>query len=153
MRKLPRIDSVVAEAPYRVCVSWKNRAAPDRIDLEPLISALKGLAPLRNPELFRKVRAKPWGWAIEWPHRGGGIDIGAETLRRLALEQTGEAMPAAHFARWRKRHKLSFDQAAKALGLGRRTVMQYEQGQRPIPKTVLLATVGFDATTRPKRAA
>jgi DNA-binding XRE family transcriptional regulator len=153
MKRQPRIESITAERPYRVLVSWTGGSAPDRIDLKALVQSLKGLAPLRDAQFFRKVRVKEWGWAIEWPRRGGALDIGAETLWRLALEQKGEAMPADHFARWRARHKLSFDQAAKALGLSRRTVIYYEQGRKAIPKTVWLATLGFDAKSRRDRAA
>ncbi|MGH7194672.1 MAG: helix-turn-helix domain-containing protein [Candidatus Saccharimonadales bacterium] len=154
MKRSPRIAAVAPGVrPLCVLVSWKNGGDPDRIDLAELIRGLKGLAPLRDPALFRKVRVKNWAWAIEWPRRGGGLDIGAETLRRLAREQKGELMPAAQFARWRARHKLSLEAAAKALGLGRRTVVLYEQGQKPIPKTVLLATIGFDAKSGRRRAA
>ncbi|HXQ51473.1 MAG TPA: hypothetical protein VN802_10300 [Stellaceae bacterium] len=153
MKKQPRIEAVTAEKPYRVLVAWSKGAAPDRVDLDDLVQSLKGLAPLRDAALFRKVRVKEWGWAIEWPRRGGGLDVGAETLWRLALEQKGEAMPAHQFARWRTRHKLDFDEAAKALGLSRRMVIYYDQGQKPIPKTVWLATLGYDAKASRKRAA
>jgi transcriptional regulator with XRE-family HTH domain len=61
------------------------------------------------------------------------------------LEQKGEAMPAKEFRAWRERHKLSLSDAASALGLSRRTVAYYDQGQRIIPKVVWLATKGYDA--------
>lgn len=48
------------------------------------------------------------------------------------------------FREWRERNHLSFADAAQALGLSRRIVIYYEQGKKIVPKTVLLATKGYD---------
>jgi len=147
VKRQPRIEAVAAKRPYRILISWSD-GGHDLVGIGCLVRSLRGLAPLRDREMFKKVRVKEWGWAIEWTHSGGELDIGAETLWRLALEQKGEAMSAEQFREWRARHKLSHDQAARALGLSRRTVIYYDQGQRPIPKTVWLATIGIDARRR-----
>jgi predicted transcriptional regulator len=42
--------------------------------------------------------------------------------------------------RWR--HGLSLSNAAEALGLSRRQVADYASGERPVPRTVLLACKG-----------
>lgn len=39
---------------------------------------------------------------------------------------------------------LPLDRVAKALGLSRRTVAYYLSGEQPVPKTVMLATEGYD---------
>src|ERR1044072_3381768 len=41
-------------------------------------------------------------------------------------------------------HALPLDRAADALGLSRRTVAYYLSGEQPVPKTVMLATEGYD---------
>lgn len=41
---------------------------------------------------------------------------------------------------------------AELLALARRTVAYYSNGNRPVPKTVLLACKGWDATHRRKAA-
>jgi transcriptional regulator with XRE-family HTH domain len=43
-----------------------------------------------------------------------------------------------------ERHALTLDRAAEALGLSRRTVAYYLSGEQPVPKTVMLATEGYD---------
>ena len=81
-------------------------------------------------------------WSVEWPK--AGIDLGAAQLRRWADEQAGEAMPRAAFRAWMERHGLTLDRAAEALGLSRRTIAYYLSGEQPVPKTVMLATEGYD---------
>jgi transcriptional regulator with XRE-family HTH domain len=45
---------------------------------------------------------------------------------------------------WMEGHGLTLDRAAEALGLSRRTVAYYLSGEQPVPKTVMLATEGYD---------
>jgi Protein of unknown function (DUF2442) len=52
-------------------------------------------APLRRaPELFREVSIGEYGADVVWP---GGIDMAADTLWRLAQEQSGATMTADAF--------------------------------------------------------
>ena len=88
------------------------------------------------------MRVAEDGWSIEWPD--SGIDLGAPQLRRWADEQAGEAMPAKAFRAWTERHGMTLDQAAVALGLSRRIIAYYLSGEQPVPKTVMLATEGYD---------
>ena len=67
------------------------------------------------------------------------LAIDAHHLARLAMEQSGEAMPPETFRAWRAAHGLSLTRAAHVLGLSRRTVAYYESGARIIPKLVRLA--------------
>ena len=46
------------------------------------------------------------------------------------------------FRHWRERKALTLDAAARALGVSRRMVAYYEQGAKPIPRVVALATRG-----------
>ncbi|MEP7349664.1 MAG: hypothetical protein ABI668_06885 [Sphingorhabdus sp.] len=39
---------------------------------------------------------------------------------------------------------MTLDRAVDALGLSRRTIAYYLSGEQPIPKTVMLATEGYD---------
>ncbi len=71
--------------------------------------------------------------------------MAADTLLRLAQEQSGATMTPDAFRRWREGRAYTLDQAAHALGLSRRMIAYYEQGNRPIPRVVALATRGLDA--------
>lgn len=111
------------------------------IDLSTLIAERPVLAALGAPTEFKQVVLSEDGWSIEWPC---GIDFGASQLRRWADEQSGEAMPASDFRAWVDRHGMTLDRAAEALGLSRRTIAYYLSGEQPVPKTVMLATEGYD---------
>ncbi len=138
-----KVKSVsVGKAPQSVTITWEDRRISE-VDLSDLIGALEYLRPLDAPDLFATVGVEEWGWSIKWAN---DISLGADLLWRLGLEQSGEAMAPADFKSWRRRNKLSQEKAAKALGLAKRTIIYYETGEKIIPKTVLLATRGFDAS-------
>jgi hypothetical protein len=135
-----KISSVAVQGPSTLEIAWDDGRRA-RIDLAPIISARPVLAPLGGPEEFARVAVSADGWSLEWP---SGIEFGAAQLRRWADEQAGETMPAARFRAWMERHGMSLDRAAEALGLSRRTIAYYLSGEQPIPKTVMLATEGYD---------
>ena len=74
--------------------------------------------------------------------------MGADELENFAGEQAGEIMPTAEFQAWRKRNRLSLTKSAEVLGLSRRMVAYYDSGAWPVPKTVRLATKGYEAMQR-----
>ena len=140
---LPRIVSVVPGDKYLTLrVRWDN-GKDTLVNLAGLIHTYRLYAPLReNAELFRQVQVGEHGVDIVWP---GGLDMSNDTLWRLAQEQSGATMTAEAFRDWRKRHTYTLDEAAKALGLSGRMVAYYEQGERPIPRIVALATRALEA--------
>jgi len=138
-KKMPRISEVKALDPFWVKVAFESGRQTD-IDLSGMVNAFKVYAPLREDEkLFASVRVGEWGWHIKWTK---DMDMSAETLMRLHLEQTGEAMKQEEFTAWMECHGLSLDTAAKALGISRRMAAYYKSGQRIIPKTIRLACKG-----------
>lgn len=134
-----RIKSIEARGRSVLAVTWDDGRCSE-VDLGPIIAAHRALAPLAEPDAFAVTSED--GWSVEWP--ACGIDLGAAQLRRWADEQAGEAMPAEAFRTWMERHRLTLDRAAEALGLSRRTVAYYLSGEQPVPKTVMLATEGYD---------
>jgi len=143
-KTLPRIRAVeAAEAPFTLRVQWIS-GDENTIDLSGIIHTFKVFAPLRtDPKLFRQVHPGEHGTDLVWNE---DIDLANDTLWRLAQEQSGATMSAEAFQAWRKRHAFTLDTAAKALGLSRRMVAYYEEGKRPIPRTVALATRGLELT-------
>lgn len=136
-----RIESAITRGDAVLVVTWDDDRRAE-IDLAPMIAARKVLAPLDDPEVFHRISVAEDGWSIEWPKCG--VDLGSAQLRRWADEQAGEAMPAGAFRAWMEGHGLTLDRAAEALGLSRRTVAYYLSGEQPVPKTVMLATEGYD---------
>ncbi len=138
----PRIAHVSpADAPLTLRVGWRD-GSEAIVDLSAFLARFKLFAPLlRDPSLFRQVRLGEYGADIVWTDE---IDMAATTLSRLADEQSGATMSAEGFRQWREGRALTLDTAARVLGLSRRMVAYYEQGDKPIPRVVALATRGLD---------
>ena len=144
---IKRIVAVqAAEAPYTVAVTWEDGKS-SRVDLGALLDRTPVFAPLQDASLFRHVQVGEDGWEIVWPG-SEDLAVDAHHLARLAMEQSGEAMPPETFRAWRAAHGLSLTRAAQVLGLSRRTVAYYESGERIIPKVVRLACKGAETELR-----
>ena len=101
----------------------------------------RGFAALRDAEVFARAKPGEWGHSVEWP---GEIGLSAETLWLETLAATGHA-DAREFLDWRLRHGLSLSAAAEALGISRRMVAYYSNGEKPVPRPILLACKGWEA--------
>lgn len=141
--KAIRIAAVKAVGDTMLAVRWIG-GRTSKVDIGRLVRTLKGLRPLRDPVVFKGVRVAEGGHSVAWR---GELDIGADRLWELALEQSGRR-DAAEFLRWRWRHGLSLSEAAQALGLSRRTVAYYANATHAVPRTVLLACKGWEAEQR-----
>jgi len=141
-KRLPRITQVVAgEQPYTLHITWEN-GGDSLVDVSGLMTTFRLYAPLRdNPALFCQVRVGEYGTEVVWTE---DVDMSADTLWRLSLEQSGVTMSGDAFHAWRVRKHYTLDEAARALGLSRRMVAYYDHGDKPIPRTVALATLGLD---------
>ena len=139
---LRRITAVTLDAaPMTLRVRW-DTGDESLIDVSGMIESFRLYAPLRqSPELFGQVRVGEHGTDVVWTN---DIDMSADTLWRLTQEQAGATMTPAEFRHWRERKAYTLDAAAKALGISRRMVAYYEQGDRPIPRVVALAIRGLE---------
>jgi DNA-binding XRE family transcriptional regulator len=97
-----------------------------KVDMTGLIARSIHFAPLmEDTRSFAKISIVEDGLGLAWPiqTKWGRLDISASTLRRIADEQ--EPMTGADFAAWRTGLGLSLSEAAKLLGVSRRTIMGY----------------------------
>lgn len=141
--KSTRIVAVEPCAGHSLRVAWAS-GVTWKVDLRKLVFGLRGLRPLRDPGAFSRAKVGEGGHSVAWP---GELDVGADRLWELSLAQNGHD-DAAEFLRWRWRHGLSLSASAEALGLSRRIVAYYSGGDRPVPRTVLLACKGWEAEQR-----
>ena len=137
-KTLPRIVSVAAgDKPMTLRLRW-DKGGESLVDVSGVVGTFRVYEPLRRaPELFRQARVGEHGTDIVWTD---DIDMAADTLWRLAQEQAGVTLSADAFRQWRERCAYTLDTAAAALGISRRMVSYYEQGKKPIPRVVALAT-------------
>lgn len=138
--KAARIAGVKHAGDCLLRLRWVNGKVMS-VDLREPVHRLKGLRPLRDPAVFALAAKGRGGHSVVWP---GEIDMGADRLWEMALEQNGHA-DAVEFIRWRWRYGLSLSEAAEALGLSRRQIAYYASGERPVPRTVFLACKGWEA--------
>ena len=96
-----------------------------------------------------EVSVGDWGHSIVWPD---GTELGADALWLETLSAIGRG-DARQFLEWRLGNALSLARAAEELGLSRRTVAYYSNGTRAVPKAILLACKGWDASHPRRRAA
>jgi len=139
---LPRIVAVTLDKkPLTLRISW-DKGGESLVDVSGLIATFRVYEPLRrSPKLFARARVGEYGADVVW---SDDVDMSADTLWRLAQEQTGATMSADAFKHWRERKAYTLDAAARALGLSRRMVAYYEQDAKPIPRVVALATRGLE---------
>lgn len=135
-----RITSVSVTGDASLAVAWDDGHIA-AVDLASRIAARRALASLCDPHVFAQVTVAEDGWSLEWPT---GIDFGAAQLRRWADEQSGSTMLAADFRDWVRTRGLTPERVGDALGLSDHTVAAYLSGEQPVPKTVMLATEGYD---------
>jgi DNA-binding transcriptional regulator YiaG len=141
-KNLPRIVGVSADRkPLSLRIRWDS-GEESRVDVSGLVETFRVYAPLRpSTQLFPTVRVGEYGTDVVWNDE---IDMSADTLWRLAQEQSGLTMSPAAFKQWRERKAYTLDTAARALGISRRMVAYYEQGAKPIPRVVALAAQALE---------
>lgn len=148
--RLPIIKSVRAvPRSRRVEITWSDKRK-NLIDLAEFIADFGVFIPLDNAAIFKGVTVGEDGREITW---GGDLSIAASTLRRLSAEQSPDATDAELFNAWMERNGLSATTAAEVLGVGRRTVIYYRTGQKPLPRVVGLACYGWEKQHRQKTEA
>jgi len=143
-KSLPRLDAVrPGRKPLTLSIRWRD-GQETLVDVSGLVETFRVYEPLRHSaELFRQVRAGEYGADVVWTDE---IDMSADTLWRLVQEQSGATMTSDAFKQWRERKAYTLDTAARALGVSRRMVAYYEQGEKPIPRVVALATRALELT-------
>ncbi len=96
-------------------------------------------APLMDDaQAFAKLAIVEDGLGLAWPveTKWGRLDLSASTLKRIAEEQA--PMTGADFGEWRTALGLSLTEAAKLLGVARRTITGYLKKDE-LPPVVAIA--------------
>ena len=135
-----RIAAVDAREPFILYITFGDGITMP-VDCSAFIERIPSLAPLKAPELFVKAHAGEWGWTVDWIP--GELDMAGDNLRAEAVEQSG-GISHERIWEWMYRNGLSLDTAAEALGISRRMLAYYRSGQKPIPRHIWLACIGWE---------
>ena len=145
--KTRSITGVRATDATTLHLEWSDGVTAD-LDLGNMLDD-RALAPLRDPALFAQVAPGDWGHSLEW---SCGVELGADSLWLETLSAIGHG-DARAFLEWRIRHALSLSKAADALGISRRMVAYYSNGEKKVPRPILLACRGWEVGEGLNRAA
>jgi hypothetical protein len=134
-----RVTKVRPAADRVLHVRFAGDRRDHKLDMTGLIARSAHFAPLMDDaDTFAKVVIVEDGLGVAWPveTKWGRLDVSAATLKRIADEQ--RRMTGADFAKWRNALGLSLTEAAKVLGVGRRTIMGYLKKDE-LPPVVAIA--------------
>ena len=143
-----KIETVNVIAPYRLSVTFGDKATME-VNLAGIIDRYPALAPLKDPKIFDLAHVGEFGSGIVWTDE---IDLAGDNLRAEAVEQSG-GISHERIWDWMHRNKLTLDTAAEALGISRRMVAYYRNNEKPIPKHIWLACLGWEHFGKQKDAA
>ena len=132
------IASAKATPPATLALHWSDGTRA-KVDISAMLRR-NAFRTLREPGEFARVRTGEWGHSVEWP---SGAELSADALWLETLSATGRA-DARQFLEWRLKHGLSLNRAAEALGVSRRMVAYYSNGEKPVPRAILLACKGWE---------
>jgi hypothetical protein len=135
------LTAVRALANYRLRLTYADDQTFE-VDLGDVMRKSKSLAALKDEKLFKKAKVGFAGRSVDWIE--DKLDMGSDNLRHLAIEQTGGI---GHERIWTWLHEtgLTLEQAAEALGISRRMLIYYRDGEKPIPRSIWLACLGWQA--------
>lgn len=137
--EIPIVTKVRPSAGFKLRVRFAGDRREYELDLTGLFARSRHFLPLlADAPTFNKIEITDDGLGVAWPldTKWGRLDLSASTLRRIAEEQ--RPMTGADFAEWREELGLSLSEAAKLLGVGRRTIMGYLKKDR-LPSVVAIA--------------
>ena len=135
------LAAVQARPGQRLHLTYADGQSFD-VDLSEWISSAKALAPLQDSSLFARAQVGFQGRTVDWIE--DELDLAADNLRNLAIEQSG-GIGHERIWTWLESTGLTLEQAAQALGISRRMLIYYRDGEKPIPRTVWLACLGWEA--------
>jgi hypothetical protein len=135
----PKLQVVEALAPYRLRTTWSTGEVLD-VDVESVLRGIPALSKLLEAKVFAKAHLGEWGHGVEW----FDAELGADNVYAWAKEQASEVSHQM-FGTWMHRNSLSLNTAADALGISRRMVSYYRTAQKPIPRSIWLACLGWEA--------
>lgn len=137
---MPTLKRVTAKPPGRLSLQWSNGAEVE-LDVAQWLTD-PAFTELHTAGVFGSAQVGDWGHSVVWPN---GVEMGADSLwhETLSVRRRDDVR---EFLAWRLKHGLSLAKTAETLGLSRRMVAYYSSGEHAVPRHILLACLGWEAT-------
>ncbi len=135
MNETPRIDTVSISGTV-LTIGWRNGGIDD-IDIAGWL-ARPGPPEcdiLKDPAVLARPLVVQWGTVIAWDEEG---DVGIDNIHLRLLAEQQRPFGAEEIAAWQGRMRLSNQEAADILNVGKSTFHGYKTGTA-IPRTVAIA--------------
>ena len=143
------ITALTVLPPFGMAVTFADGESY-QVDLGPMINAYPAMQVRGDAALFKQARIDARGGYVVWVE--DDLELAADNLRNMAVEQSG-GIGHERLWGWMAKHGLIQERAALAVGVSRRMLNYYLSGAKPIPKTVWLACLGWETTSKkPTRA-
>jgi len=142
MSKQFTLTSILTEQPSILHMQFED-GQRFVVDVAPIARACKSLTRLEDPAVFASASIADGGRTVVWGS-DDRLELAADNLRARAIEQAG-GFSHEFIWNWMAAHHLTLDDAASAIGVSRRMLAYYRSGQKPVPRTVALACIGWEA--------
>lgn len=136
------ITHVTSLQPGRLAIQFADGWS-GAVDLSDVIEKHPSLHRLKQPKIVSDVAVDEWSRGVTFAS-DDDLTLASDNLRAWAIEQAG-GFSHQQLVSWMHHHDLSLQTAAHALGISRRMIAYYRSGERPIPRTVGLAMLGWEA--------
>lgn len=136
-----QLTTVKALPEYRLRLKYADGQRFE-VELREWIESIKALKSLRDRELFARAKLGLAGRSVDWID--DEVDLASDNLRNLAVEQAG-GIGHERIWTWLHHTGLNLEQAAEALGISRRMLIYYRDGEKTIPRAIWLACLGWEA--------
>lgn len=143
------IKHAAVSGPQRLALTFEDGYAAD-VDLSGVIRKYPSLSRLADREVFAKVALDEYSLGLVFAG-DDDLTLASDNLRALALAQTTE-YSHQDVITWMHHNHLTLDTASHALGISRRMLAYYRCGERPVPKAIGLAMLGWEALYKRKAA-
>ena len=135
------ITDVQVAGPARIRLAFADGFAAE-VNLAAMIASHPVLARLADPDVFNQVGLDEWQRGVMFAGEDD-LTLASDNLRAMAVEQAGE-FSHQQVIIWMAHHGMTLDAAAQALDISRRMLAYYRSGEKPIPRSVGLAMLGWD---------
>ncbi len=135
MNETPRIDTVTISGTV-LTIGWRDGTTDD-IDIAGWL-AQPGPPEcdiLKDPAVLARPKVAQWGTVVAWDEDG---DVGIDNVHLRLLAEQQKPFGAEDIAAWQERLRLSNNEAADLLNVGKSTFHGYKTGS-PIPAVVKIA--------------
>ncbi|MHD0644850.1 DUF2442 domain-containing protein [Pseudomonas aeruginosa] len=147
MSKSLTLRKVIVMSGYRLFLVYRDNAK-FVVDFRAMRS--KFATNLLVDDRFATAKIGEHGLSVQWMG-DENLEMAADNLRAEAIHQAGDYSHQT-VIEWMHQHELTNKSGAEALGISTRMLAYYRSGEKPVPKSIGLAMVGWAYSMKYKKS-